>query len=64
MKHKHDDEAFEVRFEKPFDFSRAGPNPSLERARRASGRFVEVSDAEDRARSRPRVTKGRTASLG
>jgi len=63
MKPHRLDDAEEAELEKPFDFSNARPNPYVDRAKRARGRFREVADEQDAARQTPRrrggPTKGR-----
>ena len=63
MKPDHLDDAEEAELEKPFDFSNARPNPYVDRAKRARGRFHKVTDEHDAARETPRrrraSTKGR-----
>ena len=53
MKQTHDDHDEESDLQRPFDFSKARPNPYLRFAARAKGRFFEVTDEEDAKRNAP-----------
>jgi hypothetical protein len=53
MKQTHDDHDEESDLQRPFDFSKARPNPYLRFAARAKGRFFEVTDEEDAKRNTP-----------
>lgn len=47
--------------QRPFDFSKARPNPYLRFAARAKGRFFEVTDEEDAKRNAPGPRSKRAA---
>jgi len=51
MKRTYDDDEEEADLLKPFDFSRARPNPYVRFAARARGHFHEVTDEEDAIRT-------------
>ena len=64
MKQTHDDHDEESDLQRPFDFSKARPNPYLRFAARAKGRFLEVTDEEDAKRGAPLPRSKRTATKG
>jgi hypothetical protein len=64
MKQTHDDHGEESELHRPFDFSKARPNPYLRFAARAKGRFHEVSDEEDAKRNAPAPRSKRIARKG
>ena len=64
MKQTHDDHDEESELQRPFDFSKARPNPYLRFAARAKGRFYEVSDEEDALRTAAAAQRKRVAKKG
>ncbi|MEX0625548.1 MAG: hypothetical protein WD402_03290 [Chloroflexota bacterium] len=64
MKQTHDDDEEEADLQKPFDFSRARPNPYVRFAARAKGHFREVTDEEDARRTAAPLRPKRVAKKG
>lgn len=65
MKRTHDDDHDnEADLHRPFDFSKARPNPYLRFAARAKGQFYEVTDEEDARRTAAADRAKRTSKKG